>query len=95
MSGRPKEHRAEECREVFERLSEYLDQELPEGDCERLRQHIEGCAPCVEFIESLKKTIALCHEYHKSEPPRPIPEEILAQMRACYQKMLGARSGKP
>lgn len=95
MSGHPREHRAEDCREVFERLSEYLDQELPEGDCERLRQHIEGCAPCVEFIESLKKTIALCHDYHKSTPRKPVPEAVRAQMLACYQKMLAARTGKP
>jgi anti-sigma factor (TIGR02949 family) len=95
MSGHPKEHRGEECREVFARLSDYLDQELPEGDCKRLRQHIEGCAPCVEFIESLKKTIALCHEYQQRAPQAPFPEEVRAKMLACYQKMLAARTGKP
>jgi anti-sigma factor (TIGR02949 family) len=91
MSGHH-QHSAEECREVFERLSEYLDQELPEGDCQRLKEHIEGCAPCVEFLESLKRTIHLCHEFRSAQPPQALPEKLKAEMLECYRKMLAART---
>ena len=43
-----------ECQQVFERLSEYIDGELPEDLCGVLAEHIEDCAPCVEFVESLR-----------------------------------------
>jgi len=47
------------CREVFERLSEYLDGELPPDLCERVEQHMGGCAPCEAFLESLRRTVRL------------------------------------
>ena len=51
-----------ECKEVFARLSEYLDQELPGDLCERIDRHISGCPPCVEFVDSLKKSVSASGE---------------------------------
>jgi len=33
------------CRELFERLSEYLDGELSPDICQEISRHMEGCAP--------------------------------------------------
>ena len=38
--------------------SAYLDAELPPGDCAEIEKHIAGCPPCVEFVESLRKSVA-------------------------------------
>jgi anti-sigma factor (TIGR02949 family) len=52
-------HGSDECKEVFAKLSEYLDSELDQELCSRLEKHLEGCPPCVDFLESLRHTVGL------------------------------------
>ncbi|MEV4615426.1 mycothiol system anti-sigma-R factor [Kitasatospora sp. NPDC049258] len=37
-----------ECGEVLDHLYEFLDNEMAEGDCAKLRVHFEECSPCLE-----------------------------------------------
>jgi anti-sigma factor (TIGR02949 family) len=67
-----------ECRELFARLSEYVDGELSQELCEHIRQHLADCAPCVNFAHTLKTTAELCRRL----PSRPIPPEVAAELRA-------------
>ena len=53
------EHGSRQCREIFERLSEYMDGELDPELCERLEGHMDDCPPCVAFLESLRRTVRL------------------------------------
>jgi len=53
------DHGSERCREIFEQLSEYLDGELDAGLCGRMEGHLEGCAPCQAFLESLRRTVGV------------------------------------
>ena len=66
------------CRELFERLSEYVDGELSQEICEEIRRHMEGCDPCVAFAKTLKATADLCRRL----PSQPIPPEVAADLRA-------------
>ncbi len=77
-----------ECQEVFARLSEYIDGELPEDLCTELSKHIDGCAPCVEFVESLRKAKALCREFPPGQKPGPLNSALRAQMRQALQNCL-------
>ena len=81
----------QDCQNVFARLSELLDQELPAGTCEELERHIENCAPCVEFVESLKKSVALHRAYRPGGDPPQIALEVKQSLREAYQRMLEAR----
>ena len=65
------------CRELFERLSEYVDGELSQEICQEIQRHMEGCEPCVAFAKTLKKTADLCRRL----PSRPIPPEVAAGLR--------------
>ncbi len=65
------------CRELFERLSEYVDGELSQEICQEIRRHMEGCDPCVAFAKTLKKTADLCRRL----PSQPIPPEVAADLR--------------
>ncbi len=85
----------ERCREVFALLSDYLDVELPPDACQEIEAHIAGCAPCVEFADSLRKTISLCRHYEPSEPPEPMKEEARTQLLEAYNRMLAARQSGP
>lgn len=84
-----------ECHNVFAMLSEYLDQELPPGTCEELDQHIQDCAPCVEFVESLRKSVALGQTYAPGVKPPAVPAELREALRKAYMKSLASRENQP
>lgn len=65
------------CRELFERLSEYVDGELSQEICQEIQRHMEGCDPCVAFAKTLKKTADLCRRL----PSQPIPPQVAAELR--------------
>mgnify|MGYP005809942743 CR=1 FL=1 len=87
----PHEHEHLNCREIFALLSDYLDAELPPATCEEISQHIAACPPCVEFIESLKRSIALCHGQQLVDSPPPLSEEARDHLRAAWRRMLEKR----
>lgn len=72
------------CRELFERLSEYVDGELSQEICEEIQRHMEGCEPCVAFAKTLKKTAEMCRRL----PSRPIPPHVAADLRALLASQL-------
>lgn len=75
-----------ECREMFARLSEFLDGELPAGLCEEMRRHIEGCEPCERFCETLRQTVDLCHH----APAVPLPDEVRRELRRLIDATPGS-----
>jgi anti-sigma factor RsiW len=81
----------ENCREMFARLSEYLDVELPPDACREMEAHIAGCGPCAAFTESLRKTIQLFRNFQPQELPKPIARDARQKLREAYQKMLDER----
>lgn len=77
-----------DCSRVFALLSEYLDKELAPGTCEELEAHVRDCPECIQFIDSLKRSIRLCREFGNSAPSAPIGEDAMAQLRRAYREML-------
>ncbi|MDE3196877.1 MAG: zf-HC2 domain-containing protein [Acidobacteriota bacterium] len=82
----------ENCKEVFELLSQYLDLELPPEACREIEAHIAGCAPCIEFTESLRSTVDLCRKYRPEELPRPIGEQAKTELADAWRKMLARKA---
>jgi anti-sigma factor (TIGR02949 family) len=83
----------EECRDVFAMLSEYIDGELPAGTCEQIARHIEDCPPCVEFVDSLRKSIGAFRDCGLAEEPPPLSQEAKARLARAYRDMLTRRAG--
>lgn len=48
-------HDRETCRGLAERLSEYLDDELPDDLRQEVVRHFEGCSTCEQFLDSLRR----------------------------------------
>lgn len=80
------EHDSGKCREVFALLSEYLDLELPPEACAEIQTHIADCPPCVEFAESLRKTVELCRRYQSTTMPAPLGEAAREELRKAWAK---------
>jgi hypothetical protein len=57
----------------------------------RIETHLAGCPPCIEFAESLRKTVELCRHYQPNDLPEPLGESARQQLLDAYQRMLGAR----
>ena len=85
-------HDPENCKEVFALLSEYLDLELPPEACQEIDRHLTGCAPCVEFVESLRKTVALCRSYQPKVMPVPLTTQARGELERAWHKMLESRA---
>jgi Putative zinc-finger len=68
-SGGPSEI---ECRQIAELLGEYIDGTLPNHLRDLLEWHIDGCQPCVAFINTYKGTIAATRRL----PDVPMPVEL-------------------
>jgi anti-sigma factor RsiW len=84
-----------ECESVFAALSAFLDGELPPADCEELERHIQGCEPCVDFVNSLRKSIRLGKQYQPEEPTPAIAPEVRHNLESAYRSMLARQSKKP
>ncbi|NWF85135.1 MAG: zf-HC2 domain-containing protein [Bryobacteraceae bacterium] len=80
------------CLEVFARLSEYLDGELPPEECAAVEAHIADCPPCVEFLENLKRCIGASREMQTDCRPEPMPKAMEDKLRAAWMQAL-ARKG--
>ena len=80
-----------DCDRIFALLSEYLDSELPPANCDDLEQHIAHCEPCVEFVNSLKKSVGLCREMGGTEELPPMDAEAEATLRRAWEEALERR----
>lgn len=73
-------HGGADCREIFSRLSEYLDRELDSELCGRIDEHMRGCAPCEAFLASLRATVALLGDPEPVELPHDARRAILERL---------------
>ena len=71
------------CREILDSLSEYIDAELDPSLCEEIESHMEGCSPCVAFLNTLKKTVVL---YKNCGDDQAIPEQVSIDLQQFLRK---------
>lgn len=88
MFGTPGQGRILPCREVTPLLSQFLDRELDPEMTKKLREHLEVCSACRNFLESLERTSQIL----RWDPSTPIPEEaareIMENLRVEYHRAL-------
>lgn len=72
-----KTHETGFCVSCFEKLSEYIDNELGDAGCSEVRQHLEHCVCCSACFKTLRKTIELsgCLE------DAPVPEGLSNRLK--------------
>jgi anti-sigma factor RsiW len=80
-------HDSAACREMLERLSEYLDGELNPSVCAGIESHMADCEPCVAFLRSLRHTVAQIG----SLPQPRLPDDLKRACAEAYEKCSGRR----
>jgi hypothetical protein len=77
------------CREVEDRLSDWIDGELAASESQELAQHLEGCARCRQEEQGLRRIVATASTLPRElQPARDLWPGIERELPA-------ARSGRP
>lgn len=71
-----------ECRQIVELLGDYLDGTLPRATSELIEWHIEGCGPCVAFVNTYRGTVNAARKLREVEIPPELKQRLLAVLRA-------------
>ena len=70
------------CRRYRISLSAYLENELDANRNRLIEEHLADCPECVAFLETFRKTIALC----RNLPLLPVPEELHSRIMQLLEK---------
>jgi len=82
MNSHP--HDTAKCREMFGKLSEYIDNELDELTCRDIERHARECIRCSTCLETLKRTIAFCKDSNR----KPVPEMFTRKLQELIESLL-------
>jgi RNA polymerase sigma-70 factor (ECF subfamily) len=79
---------AMKCKDLFARLSDYLDGEISDVYCDRIEQHLESCAPCQVFLESLRQTVEQVRRQPREQLDARRAAEARGRLAAAYRQAL-------
>jgi mycothiol system anti-sigma-R factor len=69
------------CDDVLLRIYQYLDGEMGEVDCEKIRQHLEDCQPCLKEYDLDQALKALIRRSCRCETaPETLRTQIMARI---------------
>jgi len=66
-------NRHENCHQLLNSLSDYVDGDLPQDLCDEIELHMKDCDNCRIVVDTLSKTISL---YQISSEPAIVPEDV-------------------
>lgn len=66
-------HQHEDCRQLLNSLSDYIDGDLPQELCDEIELHMKDCDNCRIVVDTLNKTVSL---YQSSSEPAFVPKEV-------------------
>jgi anti-sigma factor RsiW len=79
----PHEH-DRRCLDLADRISEYIDLELPPDLREKVEAHLVACANCVKFVTSIRRTRDLASLL---PPPGLSPDELRRLGEAARRRL--------
>jgi hypothetical protein len=70
-----------DCRQIVDLLADYLDGSLPRRTAELLEWHIDGCSPCVAFVNTYRGTVEATRRLRDTEIPTELKNRLRAFLR--------------
>jgi len=62
-----------ECKENWQELCNYLEEDFDSVICQDLKDHLENCPDCRENVESIRNTVDF---FKKSNPDIPLSQKM-------------------
>lgn len=75
-----------ECKDIRERLIEFIDDELSDDAREAVRTHLDTCADCSKEWESLRDTVNDCQRWKDISPSRDWEMELRRKLAATQRQ---------
>lgn len=72
-----------ECRQIAELLGDYLDGSLPRETRELIDFHIDGCAPCVAFLNTYRGTVDAARLLPDVAMPPELKKRLLTVLKSA------------
>jgi anti-sigma factor RsiW len=70
-----------ECRECMDLLADYVDGTLAKDQAELLDWHLEGCQPCVAFVNTYKGTVDAARRLRETRLPAELQQKLVAFLK--------------
>jgi len=70
-----------DCEQVQEMSSDFIDDELDGKAKQKIVAHLEWCAPCTAFINTLRATVGLLRSTPREAPPVDFKERVRDSIR--------------
>jgi anti-sigma factor (TIGR02949 family) len=68
------------CRQVIDKISEYIDGELDPELVRELERHLEHCEDCRIVVDTTRKTVEIfCHT-----EPAALPEDVRGRLNQMF-----------
>jgi len=68
------------CRQVVDKISEYLDGELDPELVQELERHLEHCEDCRIVVDTTHKTVEI---FYRTEPAA-LPEDVRERLNQMF-----------
>jgi hypothetical protein len=69
------------CRQVVELVTDYLEGALPTDQRLIVERHLAFCAPCVDYLDQMRATIAATGALRDEDVPEPVMDSLLHAFR--------------
>jgi anti-sigma factor RsiW len=69
------------CRKLVELLVDFVAGELAPGDRELIERHLNGCPPCVAYLETYQLTIQLTRRLTRDSMPPACEQRLRAALK--------------
>jgi anti-sigma factor RsiW len=77
------------CRQVIDKISEYIDGELDPELVRELERHLQHCEDCRVVVDTTRQTVEVfCHT-----EPAPLPNDVHERLNQMFRHSF--RKGKP
>ena len=76
-------HHDPHCLALFEKLSQYLDDELDRSASREIERHMGDCQACRNCLETLRRTTQLCRQVAEHE----VPENFSRRLHRALQSL--------
>ncbi len=84
-----------DCAVILDRVYEYLDNEMQEIDCSKVREHLDECGPCLAKYGLERAVMQLVHRTCGcDEVPEDLRTKVLLRIRQV-QVELSLRESPP
>jgi hypothetical protein len=79
------------CPECVELLADYIDGSLPQDQIAQLEWHLDGCPPCVAFVNTYKGTVNAARRL-REHPETHLPAELRQKLIAFLKRSDASKS---